>query len=217
MVYLVACGAFLLLSMPPEVGRIELRDTSVLLAFLVMQAAAVTYLSSAVASSEVAIEGEKALPDLTLSTFSPSVIAVGKAESSAAYAVYLLAVTLPLLVVASALRGTSIGPVLWAGILTFAVATAAGLWGAWLAGRFASDFTRSFVHWVGLAALFGGTTALPPPWSRLSPIRAIDEIIRMGSGRGLAVPIGSYVLAAVLGALLIRSHVRGMRIHETGV
>ncbi len=214
MVYLVTCSVFLLLSLPPEIGRIELRDANILLAFLVVQVIAITYLSSAMASSELTVEGEKVLPDLTISAFSPNTIAIGKAETSAAYAAYLLAVTLPLLVLAAALRGSPIEPIVWAGALTFAVATAAGVWGAWLAGRFSSDFTRSFVHWLGLAAVFGGMTALPPPWSRLAPIRIIDEVVRTGWSPGQLVPIGSYLLAAAAGALLIRSHVRGMRVHE---
>jgi len=215
-VYLVICSVFLLLSLPPEIGRIELREANLLLAFLVVQIVAVTYLSSAIASSELAIEGEKGLPDLVISAFSPRAIAVGKAQSSAIYAAYLLAVTLPLLVLAAALRGGRMAPIAWAGVLTLPVATGAGIWGAWLAGRFTSDFTRSFVHWVALAGVFAGTAALPAPWSGLAPIRAIDEIVRTGWSHWLFVPFGLYALIAAAGAVLIRAHVRALRDHEAG-
>lgn len=214
MVYLVICSAFLLLSLPPEIGRLELRDANLLLAFLVVQIVAVTYLSSAIASSELGIEGEKSLPDLTLSAFSAGVIAGGKAQSSAIYAAYLLGVTLPLMVLAATLRGSRMDPIVSAGILTFVVATAAGIWGAWLSGRFTSDFTRSFIHWAGLAGLFGGAAALPAPWSWLSPIRAIDEMLRTGWSIALLMSIGTYALAAAVGVWLIRSHVHSLRVHE---
>lgn len=216
-IYLAICSAFLLLSLPPEIGRLDLRDANLLLAVLAVQMVAVTYLSSAIASSEVSVEGEKALPDLALSAFTPSVVALGKAQSSGLYALYLVVIGLPLFVLTAALRGAALAPIAWAGVLTVAVATAAGVWGAWLSGRFASDFTRSFVHWTLLAALFGGTALLPPGWWPANPIRLIEALIREGWTPWLPAAVAAYGILAVAGTGLIGRHVAFARIHGAEV
>ncbi|MGQ0571428.1 MAG: hypothetical protein ACT4P5_18145 [Armatimonadota bacterium] len=215
-VYLVACSAFLLLSLPPEIGRLDLRDANLLLAFLVVQNVGVTYLCSAIASSELFIEGEKGLPDLALSAFSPRTIAVGKTASGAAYALYLLGIALPLVVLATALRGARLAPIVWVGSFTAAVATAAGAWGAWLSGRFSSDFTRSFVHWVILGAIFGGTALLPGQWWPASPLRLIDETVRHGATGWLAAAAAVYLALAACALMLMWRQVRHARSQEGG-
>lgn len=211
-IYLGICSTFLLLSLPPEIGRFELREANLLLAFLVVQLVAVTYLTSAFASSELALEGEKGLPDLALSAFSPRAVAVGKLASSAAYATYLIAVGLPLVTLAAALRGAALGTVAAAGVLIIAVATAAGTWGAWLGGRLTSDFTRSFVHWAMLAGVFAGTTLLPPPWSLANPLRLLDLTVRDGWTISLGIVVVGYAAVAVAGGLLIRSCIASARL-----
>lgn len=216
-VYLAICSVFLVLSLPPEIGRVDLRDANLLLAVLAVQMVAVTYLSSAVASSELSVEGEKALPDLALSAFAPRAIAVGKAQSSGLYALYLVAIGLPLFVLIAALRGVAPAPVFWAGGLTVAVASMAGIWGAWLSGRYASDFTRSLVHWMLLAALFGGTALLPPSWWPVSPVRLLDHLVREGwTPWLLAVVAGCGILAAA-GAVLVSRTAAYARSHEAEV
>jgi len=210
------CSAFLLLSLPPEIGRLDLRDANLLLILFAVQLVAVTYLCSGSASMELLVEGEKGLPDLTLSGFSPRVIALGKATSSAAYAVCLVAIALPLVGLASAVRGAGVGTVLGAGVLTAAVGTAAGTWGAWLAGRFSSDFTRSFIHWVMLAALLGGTALLPPRWWAASPLRVLDHVVRSGWTPSVAVSAVGYLMVGAVGAWLIERHVRDARALEGG-
>jgi hypothetical protein len=210
-VYLAACAAFLLLSIPPEIGRLDLRETNLLLAFLGAQLVAVTYLSSAVASSEIAADGEKGVPDLAMSAFQPAEIATGKVASSAAYAAYLVAIGLPLTSLAAALRGAALSAVLQAGVFTWAVGTAAGTWGAWLGARFSSEFTRGFVHWVLLGGLLGGTMLLPRAWWVLSPLRVIEEMLPP-DGTLWAVPAAAgYLALAGAGAALINLHVRASR------
>jgi hypothetical protein len=212
-VYLAVCSTFLLLALPPEIGRFDLRDINLLLATFAVQCVAVTYLSSATASSELALDGERALPDLALSTFPPRVVALGKWQSSALYACYLVAVGLPLFALTTVLRGVSLAPVFWSSVLTIAVATAAGVWGAWLSGRFASDFTRSLVHWLLLVAVFGGTALLPPAWGPANPIRLIEALIRDGWTSWLLVAVAGYTLLAAVGTSLIRRYIAWARAH----
>jgi hypothetical protein len=215
-VYLIACSAFLLLSLPPEIGRLDLRDANLLLAFLVVQAVGVTYLSSAVASAEVGIEGEKGLPDLALSAFSPTAIAVGKVASSAWYALYLIAIAMPLVVLSASIRGGALAAVVWVAALTVAMATAAGTWGAWLNGRFTSDFARSLAHWSLLGLVFGATMLLPPSWWPASPLRLIDETVRNGATAWLAVMVAVYAALTGAGAWLIARLIAYSRSMEVG-
>ncbi|MDR7480978.1 MAG: hypothetical protein QN183_07065 [Armatimonadota bacterium] len=209
--YLLLCSAFLFLSLPPEIGRFELRDAHLLLALLAAQTVAVTYLTSAFASGEVALDGEKALPDLVLSAFSTAVITAGKVLSGALYALYLVLIAAPLVVFAVALRGAPLAIALWAGAVSAAVGAAAGAWGAWLAGRFASEFTRSIVHWSLLGAIFVGTALLPPPWSLVNPIRALDGLTSGVAPALLLAVVAGYLAVALAGAAAIAAHVRAAR------
>lgn len=211
-IFLAACGALVLLSLPPEPGRFEWRAADLLVLLVAVQMLAVTYLSSAVASSELALEGEKGLPDLTLSAFSPWTIAAGKWLSSAAYAAYLVAIGLPLLALGAALQGSPLVSVAWPAGFTAVVATAAGVWGAWLGGRFSSDFTRSFVHWGGLAVVFVVSALLPEPWWAINPIRVADLAVRTGWQPWMALPALAYLVAAALGAVTIAGQVRAARL-----
>jgi hypothetical protein len=211
-IYLGICSTFLLLSLPPEIGRFELREANLLLAFLVVQLVSVTYLTSAFAVAELSLEGEKGLPDLALSAFSPHAVAVGKLATSGVYAVYLVAVGFPIVTLAAALRGAALEMVAAAAVLIVAVATAVGTWGTWLGGRLTSDFTRSFVHWAMLGSIFVGTTLLPSPWTLLNPVRLLDHTIREGWTTAFAVVAAAYLVAAGGGALLIRSYIASARL-----
>lgn len=209
--YLGVCSAFLLLSLPPEVGRFELREANLLLAFLAVQLAAVTYLTGAFASSELSLESEKGLPDLVLSAFAPAQIAAGKLLSSAGYAVYLIALALPLTVLAAGLRAAPLSTAFWAALLTAAAATAFGVWGAWLGGRFSSDFTRSFLYWSAMAAVFLGTARLPSPWNAANPVLLLEQALRGGWSWTFGVVITVYVAAAAAGVIAIASYITVMR------
>jgi hypothetical protein len=209
--YLGVCAALLLLSLPPEVGRFELREANLLLAFLVVQLAAVTYLTGAFASSELALEGEKGLQDLALSAFAPAQIATGKLVSSVGYAVYLIALALPLTVLAAGLRAAPLSTAAWSAVLTVAAAAAFGVWGAWLGGRFASDFTRSFVYWSAMAAVFVGTARLPSPWRAANPVVLLEQALRIGWSWSFGLAVAVYAAAAAAGVAAIVSFVGGMR------
>ncbi len=210
--YLGVCSAFLLLSLPPEVGRFELREANLLLAFLVVQLVAVTYLAGAFASSELGLDGEKGLPDLALSAFTPGEIAIGKLISGAVYALYLVGLALPLVVLAAGLRAAPVPAVAWAAVLTVATATAFGVWGAWLGGRFPSDFTRSFLYWSLLAIVFAGTARLPAPWKAANPILLLDQAIRDGWSWPMGAVIAGYLVVATAGVVAIAAHVTAMRV-----
>lgn len=215
-VLLAASGALVLLTLPAESGAFGLRDAELISLLLTVQMLAVTYVSSAVASSELALEGEKGIPDLTVSAFSARAIAAGKWQSSAVYALYLVAILLPLVVLGTALRGGQMATVAWAGALTVAVATAAGVWGAWLGGRFTSEFARSVVHWGALAALFGGAAALPEPLWAASPIRMVDLVVHSGWHWWMGVAGAVYLAVSVLGVRLIAGQVDAMRADGRG-
>jgi hypothetical protein len=213
-VYLAVCSAFLLLSLPPELGRLDVRDANLLLAFLAVQVVAVTYLCSATACAEIALEGEKGLPDLALSAFPTGTIVSGKVVSSALYAVYLALIATPLFVLAAALRGAPIAPIGLSAALVIPLGTAAGVWGAWLGGRLASDFTRSLAHWVLLGTAFGATALLPAGWWPLNPIRLIDRLVREGPTPWLAVAALGWTAVAAAGAWLCARYIGYARAQE---
>ncbi|MDI6771006.1 MAG: hypothetical protein QME77_00265 [bacterium] len=213
---LAACGALVLLTLPSEPGAFGLRDAELISLLLTIQMLAVTYLSSAVASSELALEGEKGIPDLAMSAFPARTIAAGKWLSSAGYALYLVAILLPLVVLGTALRGGQMATVAWAGVLTVVVATAAGVWGAWLGGCFDSEFARTMVHWGALAALFGGTAVLPDPLWAASPIRTVNLLVHSGWQWWMGVVGTVYLAISVLGVRLIALQVEAARAEGRG-
>lgn len=215
-VLLAACGALVLLTLPSESGAFGLRDAELLSLLLTFQMLAVTYLSSAVASSELTLEGEKGTPDLALSGFSAQAIAAGKWQSSAIYALYLVAILLPLVVLGTAVRGGQVTAVAVAGALTVAVATAAGVWGAWLGGRFASEFGRTIAHWGLLAAVFGGTAALPDYLWAASPIRMVDLVVHSGWHWRMGITGTAYLAISLLGVRFMAAQVDAMRAEGQG-
>lgn len=213
---LAACGALVLLILPAESGAYGLRDAELLSLLLTAQMLMVTYVSSAVASLELAPEGEKGISDLAVAAFSAQAIAIGKWQSSAIYALYLVAILFPLVVLSAGLRGGHMATVAWAGALTVAVAAAAGVWGAWLGGRFDSEFARTVVHWGSLAALFGGTAALPESLWAASPVRMVDLVVRTGWHWWMGVAVVAYLGISALGVRLIASQVSAMRAEGRG-
>ncbi len=214
-VLLAAFGALVLLTLPAEAGAYGLRDAEVLSLLLVAQMLAVTYLASAVASSELGMEGEKGIADLAVSGFSAHEIALGKWQSGALYALYLVAILLPLIVLGATVRGGATATVALAGVPTAALAAAAAVWGAWLGGRVASEFARSAVHWAGLGALFAGTGALPEPLRAASPIRMMQGVIE-GPHPAVGVACAVYLAVSFLGVRLIARQVGAMRAQARG-
>jgi len=195
-VYLSVLAILALLSLPPDLGRLDdLRQEGLLLAFLVAATVFAVYLTTATACGEIAIEGEKAVVDLAASPFPPDVVARGKVLTSTVFAMLLLLLATPFSVIVAGIRGESLLAVWRAALVTVPVAAALGGTVALAGAVFDSDFARSFVHWLLLLALMVGAGALPPPWNLLSPVRMVIVAVR----DGLRVEVG---LAALLYALL---------------
>jgi hypothetical protein len=216
-VYLAALGVLAFLSLPPDLGQLdELRHEGLLLAFLIVETVLAAYLTSATASGEIVIDGEKSVWDLAASPFAPGVVARGKLLTAGAFALLLLALATPFLAVVAGIRGESLGVVARAAVAALPFAAALGVVGALYAGVFESDFTRSFVHWLTLLLLVVGATALPPPWDTLSPVRLVMLATREGLVPRVLLGAAFYAaLAAAAGGGIAR-RVRAIRAEAHG-
>lgn len=205
-VYLVALGVLAFLSLPPDLGQLdELRHEGLLLAFLVVETVLAAYLTSATASGEIVIEGEKSVWDLAASPFSAGVVARGKVLTAVTFALLLLALATPFLAIVAGIRGEAVGSVARAAVAALPFAAALGVAGTLYAGVFESDFTRSFVHWLTLLTLVVGATAVPAPWDTLSPVRLVMLAVRDGLGSRVLLGIAFYgALAAAAGVGIAR-------------
>ncbi|HXF82881.1 MAG TPA: hypothetical protein VNN19_09035 [bacterium] len=210
--YLAALALLALLSLPPDLGRLdELRQEGLLVAFLVVEAVLVVYLVSAAACGELAIEGEKSVVDLAASSFAPDAIAVGKLTSAALFAALLVGLGAPMAVLVAGIRGEPLGAVPAAGLIAVAAACALGTLAALYGALFESEFARSFVHWLTLLAVIVGATALPAPWDLVSPVRLIVAASRGRAGVAVVAVLVGYLAGAVLAAAGIARSVRRIR------
>ena len=202
-IYLSLLGALAMLALPPEVGRLdELRQEGLLRAMLIVQMVLVTYLTSAAACGEIAVDGEKSPWDLAASPFPSGVIARGKVATSLAFAATLVVVGLPIIVIIAAIRGEPLGPLLRAPVVGLPLAVAMGALGSLYGAVFDSDFARSFVHWLTLVVLIIATTALPAPWGLIGPVRALSEAAQGLRAGALLVACGYVMLSAAATAAL---------------
>ena len=198
-VYLAVLGALAFLSLPPDLGRLDdLRQESLLLAFIIVETVLAAYLTSATASGEIVVEGEKTMWDLAASPFPPGVIGRGKILTGATFALLLMGLGTPFLAIVSGIRGEPLHALARAAGVALPFAAALGALGALYAGVFESDFTRSFVHWLTLLVFVVGATALPAPWDTLSPVRLVMLAVR--DGWGLRVFLGAVLYAALAAA-----------------
>ena len=198
-VYLAVLGALAFLSLPPDLGRLDdLRQESLLLAFIIVETVLAAYLTSATASGEIVVEGEKTMWDLAASPFPPGVIGRGKILTGATFALLLMGLGTPFLAILSGIRGEPLQALARAAVVALPFAAALGALGALYAGVFESDFTRSFVHWLTLLVLVVGATALPAPWDTLSPVRLVMLAVR--DGWGLRVFLGAVLYTALAAA-----------------
>lgn len=179
--YLAALGALAFLSLPPDLGRLDdLRQEGLLLAFLIVETVLAAYLTSATASGEILVDGEKSVWDLAASPFPAGVIARGKVLTAAASAILLTGLALPFLAIVAGIRGEPLRAAAHAAVAALPFILAVGALGALYGGVFESDFTRSLVHWLTLLAFMVGATALPPPWDALSPVRLVMDAAHNG-------------------------------------
>jgi hypothetical protein len=211
-VYLALLGALAFLSLPPDLGQLDdLRQEGLLFAFLIAETVLAAYLTSAAASGEIAVDGEKTVWDLAASPFAPGVIARGKALTAAFFALLLIALAAPFLAIVSGIRGESLTALARAGVVAVPFIAAVGSLGALYAGVFESDFTRSFVHWLTLLALVVGATALPAPWDTISPVRLVMSAARDGVSSGVLLGAAIYTAVAAAAAIGIARRVVAIR------
>lgn len=211
-VYLAVLGALALLSLPPDLGRLDdLRQEGLLLAFLIVETVLAAYLTSATASGEIIVEGEKTVWDLAASPFPPGVIGRGKVLTAAVFALLLIALAAPFLAIVAGVRGEPLDAVAHSAVVALPVVAAFGAIGALYAGVFESDFTRSLMHWLTLLLLVVGATALPPPWDTLSPVRLVTLAARDGVDVQVFLGAAIYVALAAIAGFGITRRVEAIR------
>ncbi len=202
-VYLGILGVLVFLGLPPELGRIaESHEPSLYVALLWVQVVLVTYLASASAVQEIAVEGEKAPVDLLYAPFTPGTIVAGKSLAALATIAFWLLLGLPLLVLAMVIRQVPAGTLVPVGVLVAAMAWGIAQMGLLLSVVCEAEFSRTLAHWAMLAVVFIGTGSLPPLVRVLNPIVATTaaaagafppETLAAYGLLGLACAAGAYV------------------------
>jgi len=211
-VYLSLLAILALLSLPPDLGRLDdLRQEGLLLAFLIASTVVAVYLTTAAACGEIAVEGEKSVIDLAASPFPPEVVGRGKVLTSAVFAAFLLLLATPFSVIVAGIRGEPLAAVGRAAVVTVPVAAALGGLAALTGAVFDSDFARSFVHWLMLLAVIVGAAALPAPWNLLSPVRMVMVAVRDGLRWDVWTAAAVYTLLALAAGAAITRQVHRIR------
>lgn len=199
-IFLSLLGVLVVLSLPPVLGRIdEVRGEGLLGTILIVETVLVAYFTSATASGEITLEGEKSVEDLVTSPFSARVIGVGKVASAMSFAGMLVLFAVPVVVIVAGVRGEPLEGIGRAAVITVLFGGAVGALGAWYAAIFESDFTRSFVHWFTLLMWVVVAAAFPAPWNRISPVHAVAAVVRDGIQlASLLVAVGYAFVAGIL-------------------
>lgn len=194
--YLAVLGLVAFLGLPPEIGQADpARRVSLAAALLVVQAALVTYFTSAVAAQEIAVDGEKAPVDLLFAPFGPREIVAGKSAAALASAAFWVLLGAPFVVLAAGVRQESFAALAGTEGLIVVVA-----WGVSQAGLLTGitvepDLSRVLVHWTVLLAIFAGTFVLPPLLGFVNPIAGV-----LAAQRGV-LPWATLAVFAALGLL----------------
>ncbi len=211
-IFLSLLGVLAVLSLPPELGRTdEVRQEGLLLTFLIVETVLVAYFTSACASGEIAIDGEKSVDDLATSPFSARVIGAGKVLASNAFALILVVLAVPVVAVVAGIRGEPLDGMVRAALVAVLFGGAVGALGVLYQAIFESEFTRSFVHWVTLLTLIVGAAALPEPWNVISPVRAVAAVVRLGWHPAPVLVSLGYVLIALGGNWALQMRVEVIR------
>ncbi|HEV8352841.1 MAG TPA: hypothetical protein VGR24_01450 [bacterium] len=209
--FLSLLAVLAILSLPPELGRMqEVRQQGLLQVFLIIQALFIIYLTSATASGEIAVEGEKPAWDLAASPFSTGTIARGKLATSAAFAALLVLLGLPLTAAVAGIRGQALAPVAGASIVIVAAGTALGTLGALYAAVFESDFARTVVHWFTLLIVVLVVAMAPSPWRFVSPVHAIPAAMS-SDFTGVLLALAAYGALAAAGAAGLAARIGAIR------
>lgn len=198
--FLSVLAVLTILSLPPELGRrSDVRQQDVLQVFLTIEALFIIYVAAAMASGEIAVEGEKAPWDLAASPFPAGAIARGKVITSAAHAAFLAVLAMPLGVIVAGIRGSPLAPIIAAGGMTMAAAAAVGVVGALYSTMFESAFSRSAVHWMTLLLVILGPTVGEGAWRFISPLHAVPAAFT-GDPVGITIALATYAGLIVVGA-----------------
>jgi ABC-type transport system involved in multi-copper enzyme maturation permease subunit len=202
-VYLGILAVLVFLGLPPELGRIaESHEPSLYVAVLWVQVVLVTYLASAFAVQEIAVEGEKAPVDLLYAPFTPGTIVAGKSLAALATIAFWLLLGLPLLVLAMVIRQVPTSTLVPVTGLVAAMAWGIAQMGLLLGIVCEAEFSRTLAHWAMLAVVFVGTGSLPPLVRALNPIVATTaaatgafpaQTLAAYGLLGLACAAGAYV------------------------
>lgn len=213
-IFLGLLGAVAVLSLPPELGRLdEIRGESLLLTILLLETIFIAYLTGAVASGEITIDGEKSVEDLATARFSSRGIGIGKVLSAVGFAGVLVIFAAPIMSVIAVVQGERLNVIVRAGLVTVLFAGTVGALGAIYSAVIESDFSRSFFHWVTLLVLIAGGAALPDPWNMISPVHSIPAAIHGSGGLALLVVSIGYVGIIVTSMWMIHFRVEVIRHH----
>ncbi len=213
-IFLGVLGVLVVLSLPPDFSRAdEVRGEGLLLTVLIVQAVLVAYFTSATASGEIALEGDKSVEDLVTSPFSARAIGVGKIASAFCFAGSLVLFAAPVVAVVAGVRGEPLGQIVRAAAVAALIGGTAGALGTVYGAVFESDFSRSFVLWLTLFLLVVAAAALPEPWNTISPVRAIVVAVRGGAPAALTMTVLGYALLTLASIWALRRRVEVIRQH----
>ena len=172
--YVAVLSLLAVFSLPPETGRLPgLVETELLQLFLLFQLGWVAYLTSALAVGEIAVEGEKQILDLAVTSFPPRTIALGKLWTAALFAAALVAAAVPLVALLAPPEVGAIPQLLRALLVMVVLAVPLAAVGTWLTAAISSDLLRTMVHWSLFLGLFAATRWLVDPLAFLNPLRIV--------------------------------------------
>ncbi len=116
----------------------------------------VGYVVTAAAAGEISFPGEKSVLDLAASPFSAADVVLGKALSSAAFALLCAAGSWPVLFFLQSLREIPLAESLTQAGVVWAVSWGFAGAATWLTAAVESEVSRSVLLWGGIVALLAG-------------------------------------------------------------
>jgi ABC-type transport system involved in multi-copper enzyme maturation permease subunit len=213
-IFLGVLGVIVVLSLPPELGRLdEVRGESLLLTVLLLETIFIGYLTAAIATGEIAIDAEKSVEDLASAPFSSQDIGRGKVLSALGFAGLLIAFAAPVLSIVAGVQGEPLVVIVRAGAMTLLFGGVVGAIGEVWSAIVESDFSRSLLHWTTLLLIVAGGAALPGPWNIISPLYAVPAVVHRTGGFPLFSVVGGYVVIMVASMWAIQARVEVIRRH----
>jgi len=208
--YVAVLGLLAVFTLPAEGPLPGLADRELTQLLLLFTLGWIAYLTSALAVGEIGVEGEKALLDLAVTSFSPETIAAGKVLTSAIFAAVLVLAAAPLVALVVPLDPARVGAVVRALSVMIVVAVPLGAVGTWLTVAVPSDLVRTLVHWSLFLGLFAATRWLAAPLALVNPLRLVAAAYQGAPGIW-PVAMAPYLLVTAGGVVLIARSVRRVR------